>query len=101
MVYSSDKKQTLYSSGVIVLQSVTSSPGMQTEWPPFSSDLNNTEALKVVPVELHNLIAWCVGASDDPILDHRVGVEDDTYARLLSICQDIVYLASNGRRPTP
>lgn len=74
---------------------------MEILWPPLSCDLNISEANKVVPVELYNLIAWIVGASDDPVLADRVKVENDTNTRILSICQDIAYLASSGRRPTP
>ncbi|XDV11366.1 hypothetical protein PO909_000329 [Leuciscus waleckii] len=100
-VYSSDRKSTLFSAGIIVQQVMQAISGMTMPWPPLSTDLNIDAADTMVPVELYNLIAWCTGASDEPVFDKKVQLPEDTNRRLLSICQDIVYLASSGKKPTP
>jgi len=70
-VYNPDTKSTLYSAGVIVQQALKETPGMTTPWPPLATDLSIDAADKVVPLELYNLIAWCVGASEEPVLDKK------------------------------
>lgn len=100
-VYSLDRKRTLFSAGIIVQQVMRDISGMTMPWPPLSTDLNIDAADTMVPMELYNLIAWCTGASDEPVFDKKVQLPEDTNRRLLSICQDIVYLASSGKKPTP
>ena len=50
-----------------------------------------------------NLIAWTVGASDDPCLDQCIFVLPDTHCKILAISQDIVYLQykPKGRKQMP
>jgi hypothetical protein len=96
-----DKTRILYNAGVIVKNAIKQCPGMNTPWPPTSTDLNCDSAAAVVPVELYNFLAWCVGASDEPCHDCFVETESDSRNKLISICQDVVYLASNGRKQTP
>lgn len=74
---------------------------MPYPWPPTSDDLNVTEAKSVVPLELYNLIAWVVGASEELTLACYGHKQHDLSLKVLSICQDVVYLASKGRRQTP
>ena len=64
-----DKTRILYNAGVIVKNAIKQCPGMNTPWPPTSTDLNCDSAAAVVPVELYNFLAWCVGASDEPCHD--------------------------------
>lgn len=74
---------------------------MLCPWPPTSENLNVTEAQTVVPLALYNLVNWIIGASEEPTLDHFVDIADDLHLKVLSVCQDIVYLASKGRKQTP
>ena len=55
-----------------------------------------------MPVELYNLIVWCTGVSDCPTsLTDRCEVSGDDHLKILSLCQDIMYLASKGKQQTP
>lgn len=74
---------------------------MSCPWPPTAEDLNVTEAQTVVPLELYNLVSWIIGATEEPTLEHFVNIADDLHLKVLSVCQDIVYLASKGRKQTP
>ena len=80
---------------------LSDSPGMACPWPPTAENLNVSDAKSVVPVELYNLIAWIIGATEEPTLDCYVAIADDVNLKVLSICQDIVYLASKGLKQTP
>lgn len=91
----------LYNAALILKMLIRDSSGMNCPWPPTSDDLNVTEAKSVVPLELYNLIAWVIGATEDPAVGHYVDIPHDLNLKVLSICQDIVYLASRGRRQTP
>lgn len=93
--------RTLYSAALILKMLLCDSPGMKCPWPPTSDDLNVSEAKSVVPIELYNLISWIIGATEEPTLAHYVDIPDDLNLKVISICQDIVYLASKGRRQTP
>ncbi|XP_049332864.1 uncharacterized protein LOC111197609 isoform X2 [Astyanax mexicanus] len=93
--------RTLYSAALILKKLLRDSSGMTCPWPPTSDDLNVTEAKSVVPLELYNLISWIVGAAEEPTLACYVDIPDDMNLKMISICQDILYLASKGRRQTP
>ena len=93
--------RTLYSAGLLLKRLLNDSPGMTCPWPPTAQDLNVSEAKSVVPVELYNLVAWIIGATEEPTLANFVDIPDDVNLKVISICQDIVYLASKGRKQTP
>ena len=79
-----------------VIQSVT-------QWPPLASDLSVDALWNIVPYQLYNLLAWMTGLCDEFSPDpNYVSVERHTdKLKLLSICQDVIYLASGGRKCTP
>ncbi|XP_038062706.1 uncharacterized protein LOC119733191 [Patiria miniata] len=71
-------------------------------WPPTALHLTIDAAQSFVPALLFNFLAWAVGAHSDPSEDGQyVKVEDAVQNRILTIAQDIVYLASKGRVQTP
>ncbi|XP_056105946.1 uncharacterized protein LOC130084505 [Rhinichthys klamathensis goyatoka] len=100
-INTAEDTRTLYSAALILKMLLCDSPGMKCPWPPTSDDLNVSEAKSVVPIELYNLISWIIGATEEPTLAHYVDIPDDLNLKVISICQDIVYLASKGRRQTP
>lgn len=100
-INTTEDTRTLYSAALILKMLLCDSPGMTCPWPPTSDDLNVSEAKSVVPLELYNLISWIIGATEEPTLAHYVDIPDDLNLKVISICQDIVYLASKGRRQTP
>ncbi|XP_041359488.1 uncharacterized protein LOC121375875 [Gigantopelta aegis] len=93
--------RTLFESGVVINAAIKAQQSMECRWPPTSDDLNVRSCETVIPVELYNMLAWIVGASDECTIVDRVTVPQKTHLLLLSICQDIVYMSSNGRNQTP
>lgn len=100
-INTTEDTRTLYSAALILKMLLCDSPSMTFPWPPTSDDLNVSEAKSVVPLELNNLISWIIGATEEPTLAHYVDITDDLNLKVISICQDIVYLAFKGRRQTP
>uniref|UniRef100_UPI00358E324A uncharacterized protein n=1 Tax=Myxine glutinosa TaxID=7769 RepID=UPI00358E324A len=70
-------------------------------WPPTAEHLNLKEAEAIVPCSLYNFLAWAVGASDEPDTEKMVDVSAPIHRKLLSISQDIISLASKGRKLMP
>ncbi|XP_072162941.1 LOW QUALITY PROTEIN: uncharacterized protein [Diadema setosum] len=70
-------------------------------WPPTSSDLTLESARANVSSKLYNFLAWVVGASDDPENKEIVKIGEAEDRRILTICQDIIYLATKGRQMMP
>ncbi|KAJ8030514.1 hypothetical protein HOLleu_26961 [Holothuria leucospilota] len=93
--------RTLYNAGLIIRNAVKDAPSMTGPWPPTSDDLSLESAKELVPAKLFNLMAWCTGATEEPSLTAYVEVSDEHYVRLMSLCQDIIYLASKGKKQTP
>ena len=74
---------------------------IDSSWPPLSVDLPTTQVLKMVPIVLFNCIAWILGFSDYPEMSSHLKLEDPHKTKVLSVCQDILYIASNGPKQTP
>ncbi|XP_048113517.1 uncharacterized protein LOC125303684 [Alosa alosa] len=74
---------------------------MSCPWPPTSENVNVSEAQTVVSLALYNVVSWIIGATEEPTLDYYVNIADDLHLKVVSLCQDIVYLASKGRKQTP
>lgn len=70
-------------------------------WPPRAEDLTLDACKKVVPAGLFNFLAWCIGASNDICCDNFVNVACDVERKLLSLSQDIIFVASKGRKLLP
>lgn len=70
-------------------------------WPPTAETLTLQEAERTVPNILYNFLAWIVGASEDLHPEKIVDISAPVHRKLLSISQDIISLASNGRTLTP
>ena len=96
-----DERRTLFSAGLIVHSAIDGVSDVGNSWPPSSASVGVEVAECIVPDSLFNLIAWCVGASDDPTLSKRDVVHVDKHSKILSIAQDIIYLASRGKKQTP
>lgn len=71
---------------------------------PSSKSLTIEAAETAVPPLLYNFLASVCGRADDSELVDRLGfceLPSSTHSKLLSICQDIVNLKTNGRVTTP
>ncbi|XP_050407183.1 uncharacterized protein LOC126822361 isoform X2 [Patella vulgata] len=86
------------SSDLNTCMSLADKPGVASSWPPTSSDRNMKSARDIVPLELFNFISWVTGSSEEPTLSEMVDVSDYINPKIRSICRDIVYLASGGRK---
>ena len=56
---------------------------------------------KLIPPGIFNFFAWALGFSDDPEESKYVTLEDSRSLKLFSLCQDLLYIFSNGRTQTP
>ncbi|KAK6175746.1 hypothetical protein SNE40_014139 [Patella caerulea] len=74
--------------------------GYDGPWPPLGLDFTVENAKSIIPVTLFNLVAWAIGASDEPTLEYYVEVDDAVNLKLISILQDIVSLQPKGRKHT-
>ncbi|XP_038063921.1 uncharacterized protein LOC119734467 [Patiria miniata] len=70
-------------------------------WPPTSSDLTLYTAQQIIPPKLFNFLAWVAGCSDVPKEDEFVEVGEGETRRILTLAQDVIYLATKGRRAMP
>ena len=93
--------RVLYNAALLLKCAIKNSPGMNAPWPPTSNDFTIEAARSVVPVELFNLVSWISGASEDATIESYVDIPENLAPKVLSLCQDIVYLASNGHKQTP
>ena len=71
--------------------------GINVVWPPDSHDLPIVEATKSIPSRLFNFIAWIVGFSVEPVEESKVSISVSETCKVISIAQDLVYLASKGK----
>ena len=93
--------QALYESGVVINAAIKAQQSMDCSWPPTSDNLHVRSCEAVVPIELYNMLAWIVGASNECNIVDRVTVPPKTHLLFLSICQDIVYMSSSRRNQIP
>lgn len=100
-----DKKEVTlkeyYDVAMALQNAIKGARAMDSSWPPSSVDLSTTQVLKMVPIVLFNFIAWILGFSDYPEMSSHLKLEDSHMTKVLSICQDMLYVASNGRKQTP
>ena len=76
-------------------------PNRRGPWPPTASSLDDEAIKSFVPYQVFNFLAWCMSVAEDVVLDDYVETDPGTKGKLFSIGQDIIYLASNGRKETP
>ena len=100
-VSSVEDTRTVYNAALIIKRAINQGSGLLCPWPPTSDDLTVTAAKSVIPIELYNVMAWITGGSDEPTMENYVTLTEEADLKVLSLCQDVVYLASKGRKPTP
>lgn len=71
------------------------------KWPPVASEITADSVKKLVPPMLFNFMAWVVGFSDEPEESSYVKVEEKEATKILSLCQDLIYIFSHERVQTP
>ena len=76
-------------------------PKLDFRWPPLALDPTMDNIKKVVPCGIFNTMAWICGLSTEPTLDSYVDIDGKESAKLMSISQDLVGLASAQRNLTP
>ena len=69
-------------------------------WPPEPELCPNEYAASIIPTILFNLVAWIV-TGDENFTDELIKLGDSKHAKVLSICQDILFCCRNGRVLTP
>lgn len=96
-----NKLQILYNAALILKQKIEDIPRLELPWPPLASDLTMDNVKKFVPYELFNTLAWICGLSSEPVLNDYVNINGKESAKLMSITEDLVTLASKQRNPSP
>lgn len=91
----------LYNAALILRDKIKNHPDLNLPWPPLATDITNKNAINSVPIETFNVLAWICGFSTEPTLDEFVKVKDNENKKLLSIAQDLMFVASHGKRVTP
>lgn len=92
----------LYHTGRYVHQLLVDHPPLDLGWPPSPTDFTMENSEACIPPALYNLLALIVGATTEPTSDEDfINTSADFHRKLISICQDIVYLQSRGVRSTP
>ena len=69
-------------------------------WPPTPDLCTNEYSVASIPTILFNLVSWIV-TGDENFTDDRVELRESNHAKVLSICQDILFCSRNGRVLTP
>ena len=90
-----DELKILYNAATIIQQKIQDNPNLDLPWPPLASDLTQENAYKTIPPELFNFVAWICSFSFEPTIKYHVSTRDRENAKLLSVAQDIVFIASN------
>lgn len=92
----------LFHTGLAVKCAIDECRPPNLTWPPALSDLTLDACKKYVPPKLFNLVSLLVGATSDPPPENDyIQTTKDDYIKIISICQDIVNAATNGRVLTP
>ena len=91
----------LYDVAAALRTSMNEFKNMQMPWPPISTDFSQEQVLQMIPVKLFNFISWCFGFSDEPEMNSHVTLNEGHLKKVLSICQDMLFINSNGRMQTP
>ena len=91
----------MYNSAIYLKNEIEDIPTQTMPWPPDSTHLTQDTAEKIVPAKLYNFLSWMVGFNEDPVGDKFVTLPEKQHRRILSLSQDIIYLASNGRKAMP
>lgn len=91
----------LYDVAIALRMSMNEVKDKKMPWPPISTDFSEEKVLQMIPVKLFNFISWCFGFSDTPEMDKHVKLGEEHLKKVLSICQDMLFINSNGRMQTP
>eukprot|EP00794_Sanderia_malayensis_P001845 gene1845-2078_t len=92
--------QILYHAAMLLKNKVNKF-SLDTPWPPLAADITEENVKKIVQPILFNMLAWICGFSDDPQLDDYVSVKDSQYFKIMSLAQDLLFISSDGKKPTP
>lgn len=94
-------ERALYHCARSLENTISEVKGLNEKWPPTSADLQVDEVASMIPSQLFNFMAWMTGCSDVFTDDGHVSTTEESRRRLLSICQDVIYLQSRGRSMMP
>ena len=72
----------------------------KTEWPPTPDDCTRAKAKSMTPPVLFNMISWILSGRGE-YTEEYTDVDETHETKVMSICQDILYAARNGRVLTP
>ena len=91
----------LYHASMLLKEKLATVQGLQVPWPPLAADINDENVENIVEPSLFNFLAWTLGFSNDAQVSSYVAVTDKQNSRVKSLAQDMVLIASDGRKFTP
>ena len=100
-IFYHDGVRTLYTAATFLKTLISETDSPISTWPPTCDDLSDDSISKTIPPMLYNFLAWCTGESDEVEYKEFVTVPAATARKLSSVAQDIVYVASKGKKQTP
>lgn len=97
---SNEEATQLYRASMIIRAIMKSSGGLST-WPPSADDVSMDQCLQSVPPLLFNFLSWSCGITEE-FCETAVTIQgEDNKKKVLSIAQDLIALASQGRKLMP
>ena len=91
----------LYHASMLLKEKLATVQGLQVPWPPLAADINDENVENIVEPSLFNFLAWTLGFSNDAQVSSYVAVTDKQNSRVKSLAQEMVLIASDGRKFTP
>ena len=99
---SKDDSRTLFHAALLLRKCIIEWPKFFTQWPPKTAEFSLENARSNIPAKLPNFLAWAPNFSDDVIQDDvQIDTPEKDRLKVLSIAQDIIYVASRGNRQKP
>ncbi|KAK7467983.1 hypothetical protein BaRGS_00036789 [Batillaria attramentaria] len=90
----SHELRNVFMASLAVRNAVKQAPPFKpSTWPPPAEEMTEERIVSLVPPVLFNMLAWICGLSSEPQVD-QVDVEPEARRRILSIAQDILFLAN-------
>ena len=102
--FQAEESTLLHRSSLILKRDIKDTPGLSCTWPPTSEDLNISTSENVIPPSLFNFLAYITNTTTSTGIFPNSFLPTNSESerrKLLSICQDVISLASHGHKLTP
>lgn len=84
----------------IYLRQILKDIRMRYVWPPTHEAFSRESVKESIPCKLFNFLAWTIGISEEALFDEFVDVEERSESVIISMAQDLIYNANQGKVQT-